>query len=171
VSIDVPEYSSALRQIFPALLAAATAIHSGGAAADVAPVPYWNYHGKLDWGPVTPTERVIRDQTEFRKFWENLQTTPANEGRGVPEAPDVDFRTEMIIAVGMGRRSTGGYSIRIESVQEELEDVRVFYSAVSPGADCVTSQSITSPVVLIRLRKSAKLVRFGARHVIRDCKS
>jgi hypothetical protein len=158
-----------LLPILAAALLSAAAAHPRSALAQVGTVPFWSFQGPLSWGLTEPMERVIRTQDDFRKLWAGVHTTLANEGRTLPRAPLVDFRAEMVIAVGMGQRPHGGYQVRVERIEDTGERLRVFYSAYSPGEKCMTAQSITSPVALVRLPMSQKPVTFAAARETRDC--
>jgi hypothetical protein len=139
------------------------------ALARAAPVPYWSFHGQLNWGLVEPTESVIRNQSEFQELWTAIHSTPARGRGSLPRPPQIDFRKEMIIAVGTGRRSSGGYRIKVERIEDVGDRLRVHYSTYGPGSNCMTTQSITSPVELVRLQKNRKPVAFAEHHETQDC--
>jgi hypothetical protein len=147
----------------------AAAACAEGAPTHVDPIAFWNFEGRLSWGLVGPTEQAIRTQNGLRTLWAQIHTTPASDRRRVPTAPEVDFAREMIIAVGLGRRSTGGYGIRVERIEDVGDHLRVIYSSSSPGPNCIVTQSITSPVALVRLKKSPKPITFAAVYETRDC--
>ena len=151
------------------LLVAIAAVYPSLVLADIGTVDYWSFRGRLGWGLEHPTEQVIYDRSDFQRLWANIHTTPANEGRGLPPVPDFDFKQEMIIAVGLGRRSTGGYSIKVQSIRDVGGELVVSYRTYSPGACSMTSQAITSPLELLRLRRSDKPVTFSSRHEVAHC--
>jgi hypothetical protein len=153
--------------LFMFVVSAATCAKA--APTDVGPISFWSFEGRLSWGLVGPTEQPIRTQDGLRTLWAQIHTTPAGDRRSMPNAPEVDFHREMIIVVGLGRRSTGGYGIRIERIEDVGEHLRVIYSSSSPGPNCIVTQSITSPVAMVRLKKSRKPVTFAAVHETRDC--
>jgi VWFA-related protein len=108
------------------------------------------------FGPLSnrtkPEQIVIRSQAEWEKVWQSLPT-----GKPLPE---VDFEQEMLVAVFLGRRSTGGYSVRVDSVRREGEGIVVAYREVAPAPDAVRTQQLTTPFVVARVVKTEGGVRF-----------
>src|SRR3712207_4130048 len=61
---------------------------------------------QADHGPHEPAERVIRNEQEYYAFW----------GGSPPSQPDVDFSKEVVVAVAVGERPTGGYQVAITGI-------------------------------------------------------
>ncbi|MGH9158891.1 MAG: VWA domain-containing protein [Vicinamibacteraceae bacterium] len=99
-----------------------------------------------------PEQIVIRSQAEWEKVWESLPTKKP--------LPQVDFEKEMLVAVFLGRRSTGGYSVRVDSVRREGPGIVVAYREVAPASGAVRTQQLTTPFVVARIVKSDGSVRF-----------
>ncbi|MCE5279776.1 MAG: protease complex subunit PrcB family protein [Planctomycetaceae bacterium] len=102
-----------------------------------------------------PRRVVVKDQ----KAWEEVWSAMVGYLEPKPEAPKVDFDSQMVIAVFMGRRSTGGFSIQITGI--ELNDkmvVAVKQSSPPPGA--ITTQALTSPYHVVVVAKTDKPVEF-----------
>ncbi|MPY90966.1 MAG: VWA domain-containing protein [Luteitalea sp.] len=95
---------------------------------------------------------VIRSQAEWARLWQSLPTEKA--------MPEVDFEQEMLVAVFLGRRSTGGYSVRVESVRREGEGIVVVYKEVAPAPGAVRTQQLTTPFVVARVVKTDGPVQF-----------
>ncbi|MPZ18348.1 MAG: VWA domain-containing protein [Luteitalea sp.] len=108
------------------------------------------------FGPLSnrtkPEQIVIRSQAEWEKLWESLPT-------GKP-LPKVDFEQEMLVAVFLGRRSTGGYSVRVDSVRREGDGIIVAYREVAPASDAIRTQQLTTPFAVARVVKTDGAVRF-----------
>jgi hypothetical protein len=103
----------------------------------------------------TPTEKVMRTPTEWAALWRQ-----AHANRTPPAAPSVDFAKEMVIAVFMGQRSTGGYSIAIENVAFGEKEIRVTVREQTPPPDAIVTQALTQPFHMVVVRKSALPVKF-----------
>ncbi len=65
-------------------------------------------------------------------------------GRDKPP-PDVDFDRRMVIVAFLGRRSTGGYAVRIDSVWRAAGAIGVGVKVRKPGPRSLVTQSLTSP--------------------------
>jgi hypothetical protein len=108
---------------------------------------------------------VIRDEATWSSAWETYQgrVTPR------PAAPAVDFTREMVLLAAMGERSSGGYSIQIDEAAASEGALYVAVTESSPGAGCVTSQSLSQPVVYARVPQHAD-VRFIERLTTSECR-
>src|SRR5215213_6692287 len=58
-------------------------------------------------GPKAAKEEVISDQETYTTFFEGSP----------PNTPDVNWEEEMVVAVALGVRATGGYSVEINRVR------------------------------------------------------
>ncbi|HEU0300970.1 MAG TPA: protease complex subunit PrcB family protein, partial [Longimicrobium sp.] len=56
---------------------------------------------------------LVRDAAAWSRLWPRLSGSMG----GASPAPQVDFAREMALVAAMGQRNTGGYEIRIESVE------------------------------------------------------
>jgi predicted outer membrane lipoprotein len=99
-----------------------------------------------------PREAVVRTAAEWTALWTEHATDR--------ERPPVDFTTSMIVAVFLGSRPTGGYSVELTSVERNSEGTVVTYRENRPAKDMMTTQVITMPFVIASLPKSDGPVRF-----------
>jgi len=111
---------------------------------------------QLDRGDQTfieePRQAVARSDAEWRALWQ----------RHAPDRdrPAVDFSQEMVVALFMGTRNTGGYSIQVVSAGEEGGAFVVRYRERSPGRDSITAQVITMPYQIVAVPRSDLVVGF-----------
>jgi hypothetical protein len=146
----------------------ALGLTSGGKASPqrrIGSLRFWRMEGYLGWGLNEPTQRVVKTRSEFLKLWTQIHIHSPR----VPSPPYIDFSKEMVLVNGMGQRSSGGYSIRTERIEDEGNSIVVFSRTRSPGPNCMTSASFTSPVELIRLERSSKPVRFISTNEVVEC--
>jgi hypothetical protein len=111
-----------------------------------------------------PVELVIRDQAKLESAWKTLFN-------GIPgnAPPAVDLAKEMVILVALGGRSSGGYSAQVDAVTRGADGAVVRYTVTSPGAGCMTTQSLTSPVDVVRAPRIDGKVRFERREIVQAC--
>lgn len=108
---------------------------------------------------------VIDNQDDFEAFWEAL-----HEGRGsTPSLPSVDFSEETIVAVLFGTKPTGGYTIEVTEVTSDGDRLHVQVEKTVPGADCVTTQAVTSPYHVIKVPAAGADVEFNTSEETRSC--
>ncbi len=68
--------------------------------------------------------------------------------------PVIDFNEEQVLAVFAGDRSSAGYDIEVVKVEDTPDARSVFIRVTEPGSNCVLSQAITSPFVLVSVPAS-----------------
>lgn len=110
------------------------------------------------------TERrhmLITDQATLLAVWRDL------DGR-MP--PSIDFERQAVLAVFMGQRRTGGYSIRVDEVVRDGDVLKVGVETRSPGADCITTQALTEPYHLVVIPSGAVRAEFQSRNVVVSCR-
>jgi hypothetical protein len=74
---------------------------------------------------------------------------------------EVDFGTQMLVAISMGRRLTGGYAVRILDATERDGVAYVRYQERVPGRGQFVTQALTAPYhVKVLSRTDAAKVRF-----------
>jgi hypothetical protein len=105
---------------------------------------------------------TIRGERRWRKLWDAL-------GDG-GEPPEIDFASEMLIAVTQGRQPSGGHAIRIERIERTGKGRLVKVVETQPARGCPASGVITSPYHVVRVRRSAQRVRFERRRTQRSCR-
>lgn len=108
---------------------------------------------------------VIRDATAWEAFWGKVvaNVSPA------PSTPSIDFTRQMVLAAAMGQRSSGGYSIVIDSVFTSGGTLYAVVRSVSPGPNCGVAAVMTAPVVAVRLDRADGPVRFVEKEETQDC--
>lgn len=126
---------------------------------------YWRLEGHLGWGLNEPTQRAVTTRSEFLKVWSQIHFYSPR----APSPPYIDFSKEMILVNGLGQRSSGGYSIRAQRIEDDGATILVSSLTRSPGPNCMTTATFTSPVELIRMERTSKPVRFVDTNEVVEC--
>jgi PrcB C-terminal len=105
---------------------------------------------------------VIRDKDAWASFWSQL---------GVGDRPEVDFNRNVVVAVAMGQRSSGGYDIAVKGVSEVAGELTVDVVETSPEPTCATTQALTQPVdvVVVVGAAGARSWNFREERQTREC--
>lgn len=74
--------------------------------------------------------------------------------------PAVDFSTDMVLAVVMGQRSSGGYSIDIKEVFSNNETLSVVVETMSPAPGDVVTLALTNPYDIVTIAKTDLTINF-----------
>lgn len=99
-------------------------------------------------------ERVINDNLPWRSFWRqlNANTDP------MPDPPEVDFTDKTLIAVGLGDRPSGAYSVEIDTIRLVNGTVVVHYTE---RRSCgIATAAITQPYHLVLVDRTTAPVEF-----------
>jgi hypothetical protein len=105
---------------------------------------------------------VIRDNDAWASFWSQL---------GVGGRPEVDFKRNIVVAVAMGQRSSGGYDIAIQQVSEVAGELTVDVVETSPAPTCATTMALSQPadVVVVVGGAGARSLNFREKKETRGC--
>lgn len=113
----------------------------------------------------TQQQFVVRDSATWATTW----TMVLGSHSPKPPLPSVDFSREMIVVASMGTRSSGGYTVGIDSVFVARDTVFFRVRETSPGPRCGTTAALTSPVGLARVERSDMPVGYEISPVVSDC--
>jgi hypothetical protein len=80
---------------------------------------------------------VIRSKEELGKLIEGSHA-------------DIDFGKEMVIAVALGQKRTGGYGIEVREINEVDGKLEVIVESTSPKPSGMVSQALTQPIHVVR---------------------
>jgi hypothetical protein len=121
-----------------------------------------------------PLSAVARSRKELEAIWERVAATQIPK----PEMPLVEFDSQVVIAVFLGERPTGGYSLTVDAVcrpdgaaetpaaagdraakapgkdaaadrKLPADGVHVCYTEYRPREDALLTMAVTSPYVLL----------------------
>ena len=100
--------------------------------------------------PGAPQARWIDTPADLQRLWAAQRHSP---GQAQPPIPEVDFSSQGLLLIHMGRRPSGGYAIALaEPVGRVTGDtLTVAVDWISPAADRATAQMITAPCLLLKL--------------------
>jgi hypothetical protein len=87
----------------------------------------------------------------------------------MPRIPEVDFTKNDVVAVFMGAKNTGGYSINVDKVIKRTDAVTVSVYETSPGSKCILTQSVTQPYEIVKVPKLNQKVKFLFKQRTKDC--
>lgn len=95
-------------------------------------------------------ELLIADASAWAALW--MEHT---QGDVEPQPlPPVEFLRESVVAVFLGTRPTGGFSVAIRRITREETGLTVHFQEGQPGKDVAVSQGLTRPFHIVRVRIS-----------------
>ncbi len=95
---------------------------------------------------------VIKDEATFSEIFKLI-----GKGR-LPELelPTIDFKKETVIALFLGEKASGGYSITVEQIVAINDKVNVAYKVASPKPGDMVTTVMTQPYCIIKMPKTSK---------------
>lgn len=90
-------------------------------------------------GRDTASSLIIKNQAELDALFESVNSE---------ERPKVDFSNNQVIALFLGQKNSGGYSISIDRVEEEEGKVIVHQKVETPKAGENVTMALTNPLVV-----------------------
>jgi hypothetical protein len=124
------------------LLASCTAC-----AALAVTVPFSTLAKGLASGVDQPAQIVVRSQNDWAALWSRhmgTQTAP-------PPPPSVDFSRDMVAALFMGERPTGGFAIEVTRIERTDGGLSIHYRNRRPNPADMHAQALTQPFHLIKV--------------------
>lgn len=102
------------------------------------------------------TTQEIRTEAAWQKFWATLT------GGSAASAPKgIDWNKELLVAVCLGERRTGGFTVEIDAIKVKNADlVEVFFGERTPLRGEVVPQVISSPWVVARMNRLPTKIGF-----------
>jgi hypothetical protein len=130
---------------------------AGGAAAGAAEKTVRELASGQQSGIRTARRAVVRTEAEWKKLWAEHQN--ARTGRSDPP-PQVDWTKEMVVAVFMGEKPTGGYAVSVKDAREEKGKLAVAVVERVPGPGAITIQVLTAPFHMVAVKRSGLAVEW-----------
>ena len=100
----------------------------------------------------TPQQSVARTASEFETLWrKHAPSQPL---------PAVDFGKQMVLAVFLGSRPSGGFNVQITNVRSSGKDLVVQWVETRPAPGMSAATVMTSPAHLVTVPQTDGAVRF-----------
>jgi hypothetical protein len=117
------------------------------AAPPVTTVAQGAYSGISD-----ASEVVVRSPAEWNALWK--------AHAGLQPIPAVDFSQELVAAVFLGTRPSGGFGVEILGTRREAAALVIEYRERVPAASDIVTQALTSPFHIVKLPRFDGSIRF-----------
>jgi hypothetical protein len=145
-----------MRSIASLVLLLASCTACGAAVGEQ--VPFSTLGKGTNSGVREQAQVVVRTQSEWVSLWgRHMRTRTAP-----PPPPAVDFSTEMVVALFLGERPTGGYAIEVTRVERTDTGLSVRFRVTKPAPGTMQTQMLTQPFDLIKLPRVDESLTFIA---------
>jgi len=99
---------------------------------------------------------AVRTEEAWRVVWKHHRAPL----QPMPERPFVDFNQEIVIAVFLGERPTGGFTVKIRRIEQRVHSVHVLVQETVPDPNSMVTQALTSPYHIVRVKRLELPVEF-----------
>jgi len=90
---------------------------------------------------------VIKDNTSLLKLYQDINDT---------KVPKVDFSKSRIVALFLGQRNSGGYSIKVKNIEEKGNKIIITTQEIAP--DGMATMSITNPFTILKINSTKEII-------------
>lgn len=140
-----------------AFLFAAAALSAAPYQGDASQAIRWRaYHSGQHSSVDNESTFVMNNQAEFERYWQS-----AFGKQGTPIPRDVKWGEEMLVAVHLGTRNSGGYSVFVQSIQRtSANTITVRYCERKPASGSANITVLTSPYEIVRMNRAGGNLKF-----------
>lgn len=108
---------------------------------------------------------VIKSGNEWHDLWGEIHQN------GSVSLPDIDFSTQMVLALFQGQKPSGGYSIAVDRVTDSGGAVTVSILESEPGSGCRVTEALTTPYYLLKLKRFDGPIVSTLERIVVPCES
>jgi len=113
-------------------------------------------------GPYTVQTQVITSASGLASIW--------SQWGAMGSPPSVDFSKRTVVAICIGVRATGGYTVAVTGSSVQGNDRLVTYQEAQPGPNCGVTSALSTPWVIASVPRVSGNVTFSAQSVkTRNC--
>lgn len=127
---------------------------------------------KVDFTVIAAGDTTATGEQESRKIELINDQSALNDALAVyqPDSAqyEANFTDEQVLLISMGGRSSSGYSIGVQSVEDRGDFLEVNITLLKPDESCMTAMVMSSPYQLIAV-KSHKEILFREYLTINQC--
>jgi hypothetical protein len=120
-----------------------------------------------------PQLLLFQNHQDWSNFWNSNASPETNVKKTT--VPSVNFSRQQAIAVTLGSRPTGGFSIQIDQIEHlktlQSQEWVIHYTERVPGADCFVTQQTTAPTIFLLTAPSDAPIRMQGKTLTDSCNS
>jgi len=81
----------------------------------------------------------------------------------------IDFSANQVILLAMEEKPTGGYSIRVDSIEEINGVLKLIAIEMQPASNCMVTQALTAPYLFVKVQSVKRVETVIVRTEVVDC--
>lgn len=100
-------------------------------------------------GKDTKSYEIIKDNESLMKLYQSVNDE---------QIPRIDFTKERIVALFLGQKNSGGYSIKVKDVVEKGGKIYVSVQETAPKAGENATMAMTNPYTIVKINSTKEIV-------------
>lgn len=92
---------------------------------------------------------IIKDNEGLSKLYASVNDE---------QVPKIDFSKERIVALFLGQKNTGGYSIKVKDVVEKGGKIYVSVEEITPKPGGMATMAISNPYTIVKINATKDIV-------------
>lgn len=113
------------------------------------PLPFTGVVNESLSGISLPEQGLINDQAAWEELWSRIYAIMEPQ----PPIPSVDFSTETIVYVALGRKANSCYGVSISCIMTSASKLQVLCDDIVPGKKCFCNDVVVTPVDVVKIAK------------------
>src|SRR4030095_2763552 len=122
-------------------------IAAQGSSKSQSPIPFQTVARGSRSGIRESLQTVARSQSEWEALWQKHGSAQSNP----PSLPPVDFGNEIVVAIFLGEKPSGGYGIEIIGAEPSDGAVIISFNEKGPRPGDIQIQAFTQPFHIVRI--------------------
>jgi len=98
-------------------------------------------------GVRAPLQIVARSQNEWTALWRQHASVDSSSR----PPPAIDFEKEVVVALFLGEKPTGGYDVQISRAEQTNDGLIIYYREKDPSPGGMVIQALTQPFHIVRI--------------------
>lgn len=111
------------------------------------------------------SQLIIRDAEEWNAIWNKMNSYRMP----TPEQPEVNFEEYVVLACFMGEKTSGGYHVDLDKIEQTGKNINVYLTYTSPGQTCFVTEALTQPVIIVKVPRTEGEYSFQTKSITKDC--
>lgn len=99
-----------------------------------------------------------KDEKSFEVIKDNNALVKLYEAVNDEQVPKIDFTKERVVALFLGQKSSGGFSIKVRDVSEKGDKVYVTVQETSPKAGENVTMALTNPYTIVKINSTKEII-------------
>lgn len=100
-------------------------------------------------GRAEESNSVIQNQQDLKALFESVRKE---------EIPTVDFSKNQVVALFLGTKTSGGYSISVDRVEENDTQIIIYKKIESPKPGENVTMALTNPFIILEIYSKKKII-------------